>query len=133
MSVIITVMGPLACSYLQPIAKSRKFTLGGIGVGSLPLPTDPVGSITVTLSGVKPGSEIKLIDKDKNVLGGTESLDGVAAFNVNYYAPGSPNNVIRILIISLGYEVIDLAYTLPNTSITIPVFQRIDRNYRNQS
>ncbi|MEJ7805650.1 MAG: hypothetical protein WKG03_06980 [Telluria sp.] len=40
-------------------------------------------------------------------------------------------NNVRILIINLAYEVVDLTIELGTTNTTVPVFQRIDRNYRN--
>ncbi len=96
-----------------------------------PLPTDPVGTVSVSFSGVKVGSEIKLFNADKALLDGTESSGVLPAFTMQRYAPGSQYNNVRILIMNLGYEVIDIPYELPSVNTTIPVFQRIDRNYRN--
>lgn len=95
------------------------------------LATDPVGTLDITFSGIKDGSEIKVFDADKLLITGTESSAGIPLVTLSKYAPGSPYNTVRILIINLGYEVIDLTYELPAADATIPVFQRIDRNYRN--
>lgn len=97
------------------------------------LPTDPVGNVVISFNGVKDGSEIKIFDIDKTLLNGTDSTSGIPSYILPRYAPGSAYNTVRILIINLGYEVIDLTYVLPTVNSTIPVFQRIDRNYRNPS
>ena len=95
------------------------------------LPTDPVGTVDISFTGVKLGSEIKIFDDDSTLLDGTESSGATPSFTLQRYAPGSPYNTLRILIIALQYEVIDITYELTATDTTIPVFQRIDRNYRN--
>lgn len=95
------------------------------------LPTDAVGTVKVTITGVKAGTEVKVIDQSLNVVAGTDSSSGDPQLVLSVYAPGSPNNVVRILVIALGYEVIDFNYILPTTDSTIPVFQRIDRTYKN--
>lgn len=95
------------------------------------LPTDPIATVALSFSGVNTGSEIKIFDKDKVLLDGTETSGTTPAFTLQRYAPGSAYNTVRILIIALGYEVIDFNFVLPTTNTTIPVFQRIDRNYRN--
>ena len=97
------------------------------------LPTDPVSTVDISFSGVKNGSEIKIFSYEKTLLSGTESSNGIPIYTLSRYAPGSLFNTVRILIMNLGYEVIDLTYDIPITNSTIPVFQRIDRNYRNPS
>ncbi len=95
------------------------------------LASESLGSIVLTFSGIKAGSELWVMDQNRNVLGGTNSAALGQTVPINYYAPGSAGNNVRILIIALGYEVLDLSYTLPAANSTIPVFQRIDRTYNN--
>lgn len=99
--------------------------------GRMRLPTEPSGSVTITLSGIKPGSEAYIFDSSGNVLAGVESAADPQPFTLQRYATGNPLNNVRIFIASLGYENIDIAYTLPETNSSIPIQQRIDRNYRN--
>lgn len=96
-----------------------------------PLPTDPIDTVDIAFYGVFTGSEIKIFDIDKVLLDGTETSGTIPTFTLSRYAPGSAYNTVRILIINLGYEVLDVTYELPTNDSTIPVFQRIDRNYRN--
>lgn len=100
-------------------------------LGRVRLPTEPSGSVTITLSGVKAGSEAYIFDSTGNVLAGVESATDPQAFTLQRYATGNPLNSVRIFIASLGYENIDISYTLPETNSSIPIQQRIDRNYRN--
>lgn len=95
------------------------------------LPSDAVGTVTLSLSGIKPGSEVKIFNADAALIGDTESVSGVPSFVLSRFAPGSRLNTVRILIINLAYEVVDLTIELGTTNTTVPVFQRIDRNYRN--
>lgn len=95
------------------------------------LPTESIGAINLSFPGIKAGSELWLMDQSRNVLAGTDSAGLNHSLSVNYFAPGSAKNNIRILIIALGYEVLDLSYTLPSVSTPIPIFQRIDRTYNN--
>lgn len=95
------------------------------------LPTDAVGTVKLGISGVKPGSEVHIISADRTLLASNESVGGSVSFTLNRYAAGSANNSIRIVIVHTQYENLDISYELSATDSTIPVFQRIDRNYRN--
>lgn len=95
------------------------------------LPTDPQGTITLTLSGIKPGSEVAIFGAGGVPLANVPSSDATASFVLQRYSAGSPNNNVRIMVLSLNYEVFDFDYVLGAKDITIPVFQRIDRSYRN--
>lgn len=102
-----------------------------ISVSRQSLPTDPTGTVVVTLSGIKSGSEIHFFNQNGDEVAGTELASSSQAFTVQRYTSGSPNNTLRIFIASLGYENIDMSYELTESDATLPVFQRIDRNYRN--
>lgn len=131
MSVVMFSSYPVPALFVRSARPIRKLFLGGAGVGSLPLPSDPVGQVTITFSGVKAGSEIKLISSGMTIIAGTDSASFNTSFVVDKYTVGSANNVIRILIIALGYEIIDISFTIPQSDASIPVFQRIDRTYNN--
>jgi len=95
------------------------------------LPTDSVGTVGLTISGIKAGSEVHIISPDLSVLASNENAAGSTKFTLNRYAAGSPNNSVRIIIVHTQYENIEIPYELTAIDSTIPVFQRIDRNYRN--
>lgn len=100
-------------------------------VGRMRLSTEALDVIDVTLSGVKVGSEIHIFDYLLSEIVGTESATDPHTFQLSRYSEGNPLNNVRILIASLGYENIDLSYTVPTSDATIPIVQRIDRNYKN--
>jgi hypothetical protein len=95
------------------------------------LPTDPLGTVTISLSGIKPGSEVVVFDKNGTPVATVASSGTSASFMLSRYADGSPNNKMRFMVLALSYEVVDFDYTLTSTNATIPIFQRIDRSYRN--
>ena len=95
------------------------------------LATDAVGTSKIAISGIKPGSEIHLISATSEVIASNESASGLAQFEVPRYSAGSAGNTIRVFIIALGFEVIDFPYTLTPSEVSIPIFQRVDRSYRN--
>lgn len=100
-------------------------------VGMQRLASDPIGTVTLTLNGVKPGSEVHIIDYAASIISSVESTVGDPSFPLSVYQAGNVRNTIRILVVSLSYEVLDLSFTLTNVNASIPVFQRVDRNYRN--
>ena len=88
--------------------------------------TTVVSGVTLTFSGIKVGSEIHIFDENSVLLASVESA--ISNQTISLQVTGVQ---VRIFIASLGYENIDLPYTVPGSDVTIPVFQRIDRNYRN--
>lgn len=100
-------------------------------MGRMRLSTEAIGAINLSFTGVKSGSEIYIFDNTLTALAGVESASDPQTFSVPIYALGNALNSVRILIASLGYENIDLAFTLPQADATIPIQQRIDRNYKN--
>lgn len=114
-----------------PAQRGRMAVRGGSFVSRQALPTDPAGVITLTFSGVKAGSELYIFLPDGEVHAGVEPTVANQQLVVQRYVSGSPNNTVRVLIASLGYENLDFTIELPESNSTIPVFQRIDRTYRN--
>ena len=95
------------------------------------LPEDPAGPITLTFSGIKAGSELHIYYPDGSKGATIESATTNQQVTVQRYVDGSPFNTVRVLIASLGFENLDFPVELPTSNSSIPVFQRIDRNYRN--
>lgn len=95
------------------------------------LPTDPAGTVTLRFSGIKSGSELHIFYPDGSKGASIESSVENQQVTVQRYAAGSPFNNVRVLIASLGYENLDFNIELPEENSSIPVFQRIDRAYRN--
>lgn len=93
------------------------------GVGAT---TDVVSGVTLTFSGIKTGSEIHIFGEGGTLIASVESA--ISNQTISLQATGIQ---VRIFIASLGYENIDFPYTVPGSDETIPVFQRIDRNYYN--
>ncbi len=92
------------------------------------LPTEPVGFSNITFANIHAGSEIHIYRGETEVVG-TESAVASQVLSVPVFPSGY--NTLRILIVSLGYEVMDFNYAVPGKDSSIAVFQRLDRNYRN--
>lgn len=126
------ILDRLAAGTMElPTARGRYNVQHMTALARQSLATDAVGTVNVSFSGVKAGSEIKLFDQVGELLAGVESAAGTPAFVLSRFSDGSPNNDVRVLIISLSYEVLDFVITLTSANTNIPVFQRKDRNYRN--
>ncbi|MEN6629063.1 MAG: hypothetical protein ABFC42_05405 [Sulfuricella sp.] len=101
------------------------------------LPTDPIGTTTVTFDGVVAGSEIRVYLPD-GVGGsaGTEvaGLDSCVAqqqLTWPVYAAGSPNNTVWIHIIKRGLRWMKFPYASKPGAQSIPIFQNTDLGYNN--
>lgn len=103
----------------------------GASFGVFRHPTDPIGIIALRFSGIKAGSELHLFLPDGTPHASIESATANQEIVVNRFASGNPNNNVRVLIVSLGYENLDFQFELPTRDSVVPVFQRIDRAYRN--
>jgi hypothetical protein len=88
----------------------------------------PVSSPTLTLTGLKAGSDISVIRvSDKVNLGGIEGSDTSFSFVYDYYEDVEVNVIIQ----NLGYLYLSIPITLSDVSVSVPVQQIIDRNYSN--
>lgn len=103
----------------------------GLMYGVQRLPDEPIGSIFLTLTGIKSGSEASVFNQNGDLLATNELTSGDVVFQLPVYASGSANNNVRIFISSLQYENIDIQFSLRRENSTIPFFQRIDRTYKN--
>lgn len=110
---------------------------GGKFNGIARLPTDPVGTTTVTFSGVVVGSEIRVYLPDgPNGAAGTEvaGLDSCVEnqqLSWAVYAPGSPNNNVWIHLLKRGLRWQKFSYTSKVGAQSIPIFQNTDLGYNN--
>lgn len=99
--------------------------------------TDPIGTTTVTFSGVVAGSEIHvyLPDGDGGSAGtevaGVESCSANQVLSWPVYAAGSPNNTVFITIIKRGIGWRKFPYQSVVGNQTLPIFQVADRGYNN--
>jgi len=89
----------------------------------------PYDQRTLTLTGLVAGSEVRvLVEGEATELGGIEESDTSWGYEYTYAA----DTVVDIVIHSLGYEYYRInSYTLLDADASIPVQQRIDRNYVN--
>ena len=115
----------------------RSVSPAGQQYGIQRLPTDPVGTTTVTFQGVVAGSEIRVYLPDgPDGSAGTEiaGLDSCAAnqqLSWAVYAPGSQNNNVWIHIIKRGLRWQKFSYTSKVGAQSIPIFQNTDLGYNN--
>lgn len=120
--------GPIAVSGLGN-GRSRSF--GAISVAINRMPTDPIGSTTVTFDGVVAGSEIRVYGQDLNELAGIESCSANQVLTWSVYASGSPNNNVTIKIINMAYRIKDFPYVSQLGSLSIPVQMEADKWFSN--
>lgn len=95
------------------------------------LPTEPIGTTTVTFDGVNTGSEIRVSLSDMTELSGVESSTDNPSLTWNVYASGSANNTVRIVIIHPDYRIKEFTYTSTLGNQMIPVQQEPDKWYSN--
>ena len=82
-----------------PAARGKTISRGGISIGVCRLPTDPIGTFSLTLTNVVIGSRVH-VEKQGD---GTTLHDSVAdatseTISLSAYASGSPYNALRIKV-----------------------------------
>lgn len=95
------------------------------------LPTDPAGTATVTFSGVQAGSEIRVYLPDSTEIAGIESCAADQTLAWPAYVAGSPNNTVRIVILSNTYRLKEFTYTSSVGAQNLPIQQERDQWYSN--
>lgn len=113
------------------IGRGRAVDHGLFAVGNARLPSDAIGTTTVTFSGVNAGSEIRVYLSDMTEVAGIESGAADQSLSWDVYAQGSPNNTVRIVIIHPSYKIKEFTYTATAGSQSIPVQQEPDKWYSN--
>ena len=115
------------CTYTGDITTTGTITLpnSGLIVGTA---TDSAGSTTVsslTLTGLQSNSEVRVFDA-----GTTTEIAGVENSGTTFTANISASSV-DIVVHSLGYEYQKIEGADTSSNLTLPIQQRVDRNYRN--
>lgn len=96
------------------------------------LPAEPIGTTTVTFSGVNAGSEIRVYLPDGTAHAGVESCDANHALTWVYFAAGNSNNTVTIRIVHPSYKIKEFEFTTaPAATQSIPVQQEPDKWYSN--
>lgn len=111
-------------------SKSRSTGIGTFSVA--PLPTDAIGSSSVTFDGLQPGTDIVVLRA------GTEEvlldINEVAASSYTYaYPVYQAPTVVDIAFYKAGFvpHTSIRNFTLPSSNAVLPIAQVADRNYRN--
>lgn len=106
-------------------------TVGFCSVGRMRLPTESIGSAIVTFAGVQAGSEIRVYLPDSTEIAGIESCAADQTLAWPAYVAGSPNNTVRIVILSNTYRLKEFTYTSSVGAQNLPVQQEPDKWYSN--
>lgn len=112
------------------VVKRQYPTPGGSFCISLE-PTDALGAAVVTFAGVQAGSEIRVYLPDSTEVAGTESCVADQVLSWSVFAPGSPNNTVRIVILSNTYRLKEFTYTSSVGAQNLPIQQERDQWYSN--
>ena len=114
-----------------PENRGKWSSAGLVCISKQSLPDDPIGTTTVTFSGVKAGTEIRVYLPNGTEVAGVESCDANHVLSWPVYASGSPNNVFRISLLSLNYKNEDFDYTASVGHQSIPIQPKPDKWYSN--
>lgn len=108
--------------------RGRTIPLGtyGASFGISRWSSDATGTTSVTFSGVKAGSEIRVYLSDRTEVAGIEGCVDNQVLSWGTYASGNPNNNVRVVIISLNNKILDFNYVSVQGSQSIPIFQEED-------
>lgn len=106
-------------------------TVWGVSTAIERLPTEPVGTTTVTFDGINAGSEIRVYLPDGTEAAGIESCAADQVLSWSVYAPGSPNNTVTVRIVHPTYKIKEFDYTVSTGAVSLPVQQEVDKWYSN--
>lgn len=95
------------------------------------LPEDPVGTTTVTFTGVNANSEIRVYLPDATEVAGIETCAADQALTWSVYAGGSANNTVRIVIVHPDYKIKEFTYNVSLGNQSLPIQQELDKWYSN--
>lgn len=122
---------PTPSFQLMGIARGKSVSIGRVSLGVAAWATDPIGTTTVTFSGVNAGSEIRVYLPDSTEAAGIETCASNQVLSWSVYSSGSPNNTVRIVIVHPNYKIKEFTYTATAGSQSIPVQQEPDKWYSN--
>ena len=113
------------------IATGRSRPVGECVSSVAALPTDPIGTTTVTFDGLPANVEIRIYDPSLNELAGIELSAANQALSWPVYAAGSPSNNVQIKLVSTAYKIKDFGYTSKVGAQSIPVQMEPDQWFSN--
>lgn len=117
---------------LEYLSTRRPFNVNGlVSLSRQGVDSDPVGTTTVTFSGINVGSEIRVYLPDGTEAAGVESCDANHALIWSVYVPGSARNTVTIRIVNTAYKINEFSYTATEGAQTLPVQQELDKWYAN--
>lgn len=123
---------PIMAGTIEYPSNRGRFSIGNmVSLARQSLPTDPIGITTVTFSGVNANSEIRVYLPDATEVAGVENCLADHALSWSMYAPGSPNNTVRIVIVHPDYKIKEFTYAASLGNQSIPVQQEQDKWYSN--
>lgn len=108
------------------LATGKSRPMGLLSYAVAPLPTDPIGQITVTFLGVKADSEVRIYYSNGGEAAGIESCAENPVLTWSVFSPGSPKNNVIIRIINFAYKIEEFNYTSAVGSTIIPIQHRPD-------
>lgn len=123
---------PFALMSFSGLDTAESRAVGMVGFAVAPLPTDAIGSATVTFTGLQPGSDVVILRA------GTEEVlldaNEVSGSTYTYpYSRFSAPTVVDIAFYKAGFvpHTSIRNFTLPASDAVLPIAQVADRNYRN--
>lgn len=119
-----------ALSFMRVSTGGSYTALPGGAVIKRRLPTDPIGSTSVTFTGVLEGTEIHVYLQDGTELTGVESSTANPVLSWLVYSSG-PNSTVYITLIKRGYRWQRFDYTPRVGSQSIQIFPLPDLGYNN--
>ena len=122
---------PMAGTAEVPSVRGRFRNGGMVSIARQSLPTDPVGTTTVTFSGINAGTEIRVYLPDGTEAAGIElcAVDQVLIWQV--YAAGSPNNTVTVRLVHPAYKIKEFSFASSLGAVSLPVQQERDKWYSN--
>lgn len=132
MSVMYFDSVPLLAGTLEYPALRGRFAVGNlVSLVRQTRPDDPIGTTTVTFSGVNAGSEIRVYLPDGSVADGIETCSDNQALAWSVYAPGSTNNTVTVRIVNMAYKIKEFSFTSTVGTVSLPIQQEPDPWYSN--
>jgi hypothetical protein len=123
-------MIPTACVTVGSVSRGKGSGNPQLSVSIGRVSSDPIGTTTVTFSGVNPDNEIRVYRQDRTELAGVENCVENQTLTWDVYAYGNPNNNVRIVIVSIDYGIMEFNYTSQLGNQSIPIQQEEDPWFR---
>ena len=126
----MSLVHPAGLVTFSGLATSKSLPMGLCAYLVAALPTDPIGTTTVTFIGVNAGTEIRVYLPDSTELAGVELCTANQVLSWPVYAPGA-NSVVTIRLINTAYKIKEFDYTSIVGNQALPVQQERDPWYSN--